>query len=356
MLQKIKVIVLVALVTTFLFEGAIAASFYFPKVWHLSPNPFIAQKLYRSQRNIVQFMPECAEHDGLLGYINRLGTCEFLNYEFDTTVRIGKTGRLSLKEPAPYLDDFDCNVVFVGDSMTFGWGVEQSETFSHIIGKKSGCKVFNLGVSSYGTARQVIDLNRRGIIKTHIPTHIFLQYSDNDFKENIVFKQFDGYLPVMSGEQYQDLVASYEKRKKYFFPKYLSVISKRVFQKIAEPFHNSSECIENCGEQGSDYALENDEVDAFFYALSKLEFDEVKPTFTIFELNGTNRNDCNFSDAIRRNLAEIKTRLGDQVSVLSTCGVLKSDDYFVLDDHMNAKGHAKISDFVLDNIEAVAKK
>ena len=55
-------------------------------------------------------------------------------------------------------------------------------------------------------------------------------------------------------------------------------------------------------------------------------------------------------------MAEIKTRLGDQVSVLSTCGVLKSDDYFVLDDHMNAKGHAKISDFVLDNIEAVAKK
>ena len=48
--------------------------------------------------------------------------------------------------------------------------------------------------------------------------------------------------------------------------------------------------------------------------------------------------------------------LGDSVSVLPTCGVLTSDDYFVLDDHMNARGHAKFSNFVIDNIEALVKK
>lgn len=356
MLRKIRAICLVTVITISLFEGAIAASFYFPKVWQLSPNPFIAQKLYRSQRNVVQFIPNCAEHDGQLGYKNRLGRCKFSNYEFDTTIIVGESGRLSLREPAPYLDDYYCNVVFLGDSLTYGWGVEQKETFSHLVGKKLGCKVFNLGVSSYGTARQVIDLNRRGIIKTDVPTHIFLQYCDNDLKENSVFKQHDGSLPVMSEGQYKDLVASYEERTKYYFPKYLWVLSKRVFQRISEATQSSTDCLKNCGKQDSVDAPENAEVDAFLYALSKLEFDKVKPTFTIFELNGTNRNDCNFTDAVQENLAGIKTVLGDRVSVLSTCGVLTSDDYFVLDDHINARGHAKFSDFVLENIGAVVKK
>ena len=55
--------------------------------------------------------------------------------------------------------------------MVGGWS--KKKRFSHIVGEKLGCKVFNLGVSSYGTARHVIDLNRRGIIKTDVPTHIF---------------------------------------------------------------------------------------------------------------------------------------------------------------------------------------
>ena len=57
MLRKIKAICLVTVITISLFEGAIATSFYFPKVWQLSPNPFIAQKLYRSQRNVVTVHP-----------------------------------------------------------------------------------------------------------------------------------------------------------------------------------------------------------------------------------------------------------------------------------------------------------
>ncbi len=356
MLRRIKTICLIALITISLFEGAIAASFYFPKVWKLNPNPFVAQKLYRSQRNVVQFMPECAEYDGQLGYKNRIGRCEFSNYEFDTNIIVGESGRLSVNESEPYQNDYECNVVFLGDSITFGWGVEQKETFSHLIGKKFGCKVFNLGVSSYGTARQVIDLNRRGILKTDVPTHIFLQYCDNDFKENSVFKRSDGFLPVMSEEQYKSLIASHEKKIEYYFPKYLWVLASRVFQRIAGPSRNITNCSVNCDEQGLVDASENAELGAFLYSLSKLKFDSVKPTFTIFELNGTNRNDCDFSDAVQDKLAEIKTILGDSVSVLPTCGVLTSDDYFILDDHMNARGHTKFSNFVIDNIEALVKK
>ena len=96
-----------------------------------------------------------------------------------------------------------------------------------------------------------------------------------------MFKQHDGSLPVMSEGQFDELVASYEKRIRYYFPKYLWVLSKRVFQKSQRQL-KSTNCLKNCDKQGLIDAPENAEVDAFLYALSKLEFDKVKNYFYNF--------------------------------------------------------------------------
>jgi len=293
-------------------------------------------------------MPECAQYDNLLGYVNRIGSCKFSNLEFDTTVKIGETGRVNSKNNES--KNYDCNVIFVGDSITLGWGVEQGQTFSAIVGEKTGCKVFNLGVSSYGTARQIIDLNRRGILNSDLPTHLFIQYCDNDFKENIVYQDNDGILPVMSKQKYFDYIKSYEQRIEYYFPKYSWVIANRLFQKLEIFTRNALPCGANCDGPVNVSEKENSEIKAFMYAFSKLEIALKKPKVTIFELNSSNRNDCEFSEALRDNKDEIERLIGTEITVKPTCGLLTKEDYFVFDDHLNRSGHAKVAEDLLKNI------
>jgi len=348
MLKKIKVSITISLITICTLELAIVLSLNFPIIWTVSPNPFVAQKIYRSQRNVIQFMPECSQYDNLLGYSNRMGSCKFSNLEFDTNVHIGETGRID-----PHNNDlknYDCNVIFVGDSITFGWGVEQSQTFASIIGNKTGCKVFNLGVSSYGTAREITDLNRRGILNSDLPTHLFIQYCDNDLKENRIYQENNGILPVMSKKQYSDFTKLNVDRQEYYPLKYSWVIVKRVFQRFVTYTKDIFGCGSNCTKRDGAVQKGNVEIDSFLFAISKLKLYEQKPKVTIFELNGTNRNDCDFSDALTGRKADIERLIGTEITIKPTCGLLTKADYFVLDDHLNKNGHAKVAEDLLKNI------
>ena len=238
--NQILPIIVIAITTAALFEAVIALSFDYPQVWTHSPNKFFHQKLYRSQRNIIQFMPECAEHDRLLGYRNKTGECIFSNEEFETTVLIGEAGRLvkgKATKPVTL-----CSAVFLGDSHTFGWGVEQKETFSHLIASGLGCEARNYGVSSYGTARQAIDYNLRSSSTTREPNYIFVQYSDNDFKENITFLNNEGSLPTMSKETYEAAKLDYLNRQKYFPFKYGYIVLRRVTERFFDRLTPVGQC------------------------------------------------------------------------------------------------------------------
>jgi hypothetical protein len=70
----------------------------------------------------------------------------------------------------------------IGDSHAMGWGVGDKETFSAHLQAKLGRTVHNLAVSSYGTARALIALERAGVLDD-VDT-IILQYSENDIDEN----------------------------------------------------------------------------------------------------------------------------------------------------------------------------
>ncbi len=45
--------------------------------------------------------------------------------------------------------DADCTVVALGDSVTFGWGVNDAETWPNLYAEATGCKVINAGVYGY---------------------------------------------------------------------------------------------------------------------------------------------------------------------------------------------------------------
>ena len=77
----------------------------------------------------------------------------------------------------------DENIIAVlGDSIAMGWGVNDDETFSYNLQKIINKKVINLGVSSYGTVREIkrLKLNK---FYDQIDT-VIIQYHLNDIYEN----------------------------------------------------------------------------------------------------------------------------------------------------------------------------
>jgi hypothetical protein len=78
-------------------------------------------------------------------------------------------------------------VVMLGDSVTFGTGVGDEETFSHLLDARPELEVLNLGVDGYGTDQELIRLEREGLAWR--PQVVILNFCvRNDY--------FDNSLPV----------------------------------------------------------------------------------------------------------------------------------------------------------------
>ena len=55
-------------------------------------------------------------------------------------------------------------IVVLGDSHAMGWGENDGDTFSSILEHKINRPVYNLAVSGYGTARELIRLEKSNLI------------------------------------------------------------------------------------------------------------------------------------------------------------------------------------------------
>lgn len=119
---------------------------------------------------------DCVEFDEQLLYKPRLGKCQFDNAEFRTTMHFSEEGRGSSAKPE------GVGIAVLGDSHAMGWGVDDDETFAARLEKMIGRPVFNLGVSSYATYRELLALEKSKLLD-RIDT-IILQYCDNDASEN----------------------------------------------------------------------------------------------------------------------------------------------------------------------------
>jgi hypothetical protein len=130
-------------------------------------------------RRYWQTDPECVVFDPDLLYKPKLGECKFANPEFATTLHFDEKGRVS-EHPSEGV-----GIAVLGDSHAMGWGVEDDETFSALLEKKTHRPVYNLGVSSYETYRELIRLEKSGLIDK-VDT-IIIQYCDNDLPPNEYF-------------------------------------------------------------------------------------------------------------------------------------------------------------------------
>lgn len=77
------------------------------------------------------------------------------------------------------------NILLIGDSYGWGWGVEDDETAASVMNGKSGAyNVYSLGIPGYGTDQQYLALQR--LLAAHPDYHyenVFLLFYLNDFND-----------------------------------------------------------------------------------------------------------------------------------------------------------------------------
>ena len=309
-------------------EGAIALALRTPP----GSGPEHFERARRSwymdhERHIVQYRPECAEHDPELGYRLRPGSCRFRNREFDTELHVNSLG---VRDSEAALEAPD--VVVTGDSFAMGWGVEQSETLAAALARATGERTLNLAVSSYGTARQLIGLRRADLGAAH---SLVLQYCENDYVENRTFQLRGGQLGTMSAQVYETLVREHLASTNHFPGRYVL----RFFplwwrSRSAAPAEAPRPC-----------ALD---ADAF---LDVLEWAEPPPLpgdralrVVVFEGRYDRERPACFASELQRQAAErtLPSWIAS-LRVLDSSRLLEADDRFPLDGHWRASGHAKLA-------------
>lgn len=325
-----------------LLESVLLLLLHAPRITAASPAPVrrLAQQAYRHfNRNLIQFDPECARYDPDVTYTLRPGTCAFDNIEFRNQIRVN---RLGLRDDESALEGPE--VVVLGDSHAMGWGVDQDETFARVAARNTGLKVLNAAVSSYGTVRELTMLDRLDTSRLRV---LVIQYSDNDVVENGAFRAHDNHLPITSRTRYDEIVRYYRSQRSYYPGKYVV----RLFLKLSrlerpEPDNPTVQPMRPA-----------DEAALFLNALQhagRTPLDRVQ--VVALDIDQDFQHPRSFIAA----LGEASRRAENppfvrQLVTLDTTAVIKPDDFYVLDDHMTARGHARIGEALGSLIERLTR-
>jgi len=147
---------------------------------------------YFYRRSVVQLGADRARYDPELLYTLRPGRFTFTNVEYSTEYSVNSLGvrddEASLAQP---------EIVVAGDSYAMGWGVQQDEAFPQVIERRTGRRVLNAAVASYGTVREMRLLDRVDLSRA---ATLVVQYCSNDYGENEEFEKH-GNRHVPGGEE-----------------------------------------------------------------------------------------------------------------------------------------------------------
>ena len=207
------------------------------------------------------------------------------------------------------------------------------DSIGRVLANNTGLKVLNAGVSSYGTVRERMMLDRLDVSQLRT---LIVQYSDNDLIENRTFQNHGDHLPVLSNTQYDAASRYYSRQRTYYPGKYIyRLVTKLLRLEPPEPDDTSMVP-----------ATPDEEARLFINALvhaGRAPLDSVQ--VVVFEINEQPQARRPFIEALDR-----VRRMADnppfvqQLIAEDLSSVLMPDDFFVLDDHMNARGHQAVGD------------
>lgn len=279
--------------------------------------------------NCIQYDRTASQFDGSLQYILKPGSHAFTNWEFNTRVDVNRKG---LRDSEQNLQSPE--VIFLGDSYTMGWGVEEKNSFVRQFANATGKRCLNAGISSYGTAREYLMLNRMSLDSCKL---LVIQYHENDLLENYMF--FHNGERLASEKEFLD---SYRKSlrinflvKNYYPFKYLYWLARNSIQhlRFTETVLKKSEN-ENQSEafptNHAPYVTKVLTAVREHYKGPILFFCLGKPIFP--DVNGQ------LAGVVKDNKALGITWLDMRKAQF------EEQDFFIFDMHLNEKGHRKVAD------------
>lgn len=301
-----------------------------PRLVKASPGPFrlLIQQVYRHfNRTLIQFEPSCAQYDPQVTYTLKPGGCTFGNIEFTNEYRVNRAG---LRDSDADLDGPE--VIVLGDSHAMGWGVNQDQTLAHVLAKKAGVKTLDAAVSSYATVREMRMLDRLDTSRLKV---LIIQYADNDLPENRTFQR-KGTLPIMSEAQYRRIGEYYTAQRSYYPGKYVYRLFMKVMR-LEEPEPDDLRMVPATADEEAALFL-----NATLHAGHK-PLDGVQ--LIVFEVNQQLKPPRPFIAALDRVSRDSKyPAFIRQLVTLDTTTVLTPQDFYALDDHMNAQGHRAVGE------------
>ncbi len=285
-------------------------------------------------RSVLQV--ECGRMvEGPLLYTLAPGECRFVNPEFDTRVSVDRDG---FRNKPEHLGQGPIKAAVIGDSHAMGWGVAQGEKLSAQLARDPRLTVRDLSMSSYGTARELMAL------MTHAPDAnvVVLQYCNNDRAENAEFLRDPAAFKANAGTRATAYAAEIG---------HLQAASARNSTARALLRHAMTGLAATWrlmllpprGPSEPPPASIAEEARLFAGVLAHFNTALAGKTLIVFE-SFPRSSRVGFAPAFRSALE----RAGlSQVQVMDIASVIGPRDFYHLDDHMRARGHAKVAARIL---------
>jgi hypothetical protein len=264
-------------------------------------------------------IPGCVIPDPDLIYKPSNGTCKFDDIEFKTTLNFTDEGRNTGAKPG------GTGIAVIGDSHAMGWGVNDHETFSAHLQTLSGRPVYNLGVASYGTGRELMRLEKSGVLDK-VDT-VIIQYCNNDKGENLYFDR-------ASRQELSEKIFSPNKAPTMPQPTKLQSIVKGYRLTLAAPFRSLAERVRRKNFKPH--------YDAFIPVLEKHQNALKNKRVIVFYSNPYGQKYRNFPSGPDARFPNI---------YFADLGIVRSDHY-KLDNHMTPEGHRKAAERLFEHLQA----
>ena len=300
-----------------------------------SLRPLFMTYATQAETNIIQFNPQSSAYDARLFYtLKPSSRFLFTNPEFADSFYTNKMGlrddESSLLKPG---------IICLGDSYAMGWGVGQGDSFAEQVGSMTHKKVLNAAVSSYGTARELMNLYR---LDTSGLQTIILQYCRNDYRENREYVQNNYSLPISAEKVYDSLLDDHYWSKQWFPCKRFVTIAKFYAEKKMNPFLFPQKIT------WADSAAYHVKQAARYFTdilfRSAIDFKKVK--VLVVDLNEKESMKNDFLDEVNSLLKQpaYAAHFNTNLILVPVADLLTERDYYILDPHIRSSGHRKIAE------------
>jgi hypothetical protein len=310
-------------------EGLLLAMYHYPAAWYPGGLRRFLTTEYFHRRDIVQLDERHARYDPELVYTLQPGAFMFENVEFSTQYVVNTLGvrdnQRSLTQP---------EIVVAGDSYAMGWGVQQEESFPELLERRTGRVVLNTAIASYGTVRERRMLDRVDLSRART---LIVQYAPNDFGENDEFLKNGNRYTASRREEWLAAIAEQQRRARYW--PFRMVYDTVVWIKRGitgwprggfEPTHYPSEAA----------------AERFLNALMHASPGDLSTLHIIVTDMDSDPAFIRALDRLRR--SEAYPPHIRNLRVVDLSQRLTPDMRYVLDDHLNARGHAVIADALME--------